>query len=197
LYANAFVAFIGGVYFKSDNTLGGIQNRFGSLLMIMALLGFSGLSAIGSFVHERQLFLRERSNGFYGPLPFFITKVTYDIFPLRVLPALIMGSIAFFMIGFTSSVNNFLKFIAILMFFAAQIGLLCLALAISISDVGTATLVAAIIVLFKMMFAGFLINQGKTGWMEADKRASQILTRYVLFSDNATRSGLDSVPQFV
>ncbi|KAJ3417122.1 hypothetical protein HDV05_006981 [Chytridiales sp. JEL 0842] len=163
-------AFIGGVYYRSDNTLGGVQNRFGSLLMIMALLGFSGLSAIGSFVHERQLFLRERSNGFYGPLPFFITKVVYDIIPLRILPALMMGSISFFMIGFTGGPDRFLKYIIVLMMFAAQIGLLCLSLAIGVSDVGTATLVAAIVILFKMMFAGFLINQANMppalGWIQ-------------------------------
>lgn len=41
------VAFIGGLYFKSNTSLGGIQNRFGSIFFIMSLLGFSGLSAIG------------------------------------------------------------------------------------------------------------------------------------------------------
>jgi ABC-type multidrug transport system permease subunit len=130
--------------------------------MLLALLGFSGLSAIGSFVTERQLFLRERSNGFYGPMPFFLTKVIFDIFPLRIIPALIMGTITFFMIGFTGGADHFVKYIFVLIFFAAQIGMLCLSLAIGISDIGTSTLVAAIVILFKMMFAGFLINQCKS-----------------------------------
>jgi ABC-type multidrug transport system permease subunit len=71
-----------------------------------------------------------------------------------------MGTIVFNMIGFTSTGDHFAKFIAMLIFFAAQIGLLCLSLAITIKDVGTATLYGAILILFKLLFAGFLINQG-------------------------------------
>ncbi|KAJ3410887.1 hypothetical protein HDV05_003105 [Chytridiales sp. JEL 0842] len=162
--------FLGGVYFKSDSSLGGIQNRLGCLLMLLALLGFSGLSAIGSFVTERALFLRERSNGFYRPMPFFLTKVVFDIIPLRIIPALLMGCISYYMIGLSPAAGNFGKFVIVLVLFASQIGMLCLCIAIAITDVGTATLVAAIVILFKMMFAGFLINQSNMppflGWIQ-------------------------------
>ncbi|KAI8618592.1 P-loop containing nucleoside triphosphate hydrolase protein [Chytriomyces sp. MP71] len=142
---------VGGLYYQSGTTLSGIQNRLGSILFILALLGFSGLSAIGSFAIEKILFLRERSNGFYGPMSYFFTKVLFDIIPLRIIPSIIMGSIAFFMIGFTNNgIDSFPKYLAILIFFGAEIGLLCLLFAISVHDIGTATL---------MLFAGLLINQ--------------------------------------
>lgn len=70
--------FIGGVYFHVDNSLGGIQNRLGSIFFLQSLIGFSGLSSITTFTSERVLFMRERSNGFYGPIPFFITKVIFS-----------------------------------------------------------------------------------------------------------------------
>ncbi|ORY44432.1 P-loop containing nucleoside triphosphate hydrolase protein [Rhizoclosmatium globosum] len=159
IIAVALGAFVGGLYYQSGTTLGGIQNRLGSIIFILALLGFSGLSAIGSFAVEKQLFLRERGNGFYGPMAYFLTKVIFDIVPLRLLPAVAMGTIAYKLIGFTDGRDHFTKYISMLIFFSAEIGLLCLTFAITISDIGTATLLGSIIILFKMLFAGFLINQ--------------------------------------
>ncbi|KAJ1548636.1 hypothetical protein HK405_001545, partial [Cladochytrium tenue] len=163
-------ALIGGFYYHSDNSLAGVQNRLGSLMFILALIGFSGLSGIGSFSVERQIFIRERSNHFYSSFPYYITKVIFDIIPLRILPAIILGAIAFFMIGFTSGTDHFTKYMAILILFAAEIGLLCLFFAIIISDVGSATLYGSIVILFKMLLGGLLINQAQIvpalGWIQ-------------------------------
>ncbi|KAJ3167225.1 hypothetical protein HK101_011808 [Irineochytrium annulatum] len=159
LIAIVLGAFVGGLYFRSDSSLGGIQNRLGSLVFVLALLGFSGLSAIGYFAGERSLVIRERANGFYGAWPLFLSRILFDTIALRVLPALLMGVIVFFMIGFTAGGDHFVKYIVIVLLFSAEMGLLCTALSIAIADVGTATLLASIIILFMMLFAGFLINQ--------------------------------------
>ncbi|KAJ3241698.1 hypothetical protein HDU81_011022 [Chytriomyces hyalinus] len=151
--------FVGGVYFKSNDTISGVQNRLGSLFFILSLIGFSSLSAIGSFAQERNLFIRERSNGVYGSMPYYLSKIFCDIIPLRILPALLTGTIAFFMVGYDNSGDHFPKFIVLLLLFAAIMGFTCLALAIAITDVGTATLVGAIVILFKMLFAGLIISQ--------------------------------------
>ncbi|KAJ3249108.1 hypothetical protein HDU78_007070 [Chytriomyces hyalinus] len=151
--------FVGGVYFKSNDTISGVQNRLGSLFFILSLIGFSSLSAIGSFAQERNLFIRERSNGVYGSMPYYLSKIFCDIIPLRILPALLTGTIAFFMVGYDNSGDHFAKFVVLLLLFAAIMGFTCLALAIAISDVGTATLVGAIVILFKMLFAGLIISQ--------------------------------------
>ncbi|KAJ3192709.1 glutamine--fructose-6-phosphate transaminase (isomerizing) [Irineochytrium annulatum] len=152
--------FIGGLYFHSDTSIAGIQNRVGSMLFVLLLLGFSGLTAIGSFATHRALIMRERANGFYGAWPLFLATVLFDTLVLRVLPALIMGCITFTMIGYTSVGDHFAKYIVVLIVFSAQMGLLCLVVAIAIADVGTATLVSTIIIVFMMLFAGFLLNQG-------------------------------------
>ncbi|KAJ3213671.1 hypothetical protein HDU67_002592 [Dinochytrium kinnereticum] len=151
--------FVGMLYFRSGNSLGGIQNRLGSLVFLLALLGFSGISAIGSFASERAIYIRERAAGFYGTLPLFFTKLIFDTFALRVVPAFIMGTIVFALIGLSNDGDKFLKFVVVVLLFAAEIGLLCLAFAVAVPDVGTSTLVAAIVILFKMLFAGLLINQ--------------------------------------
>ncbi|KAJ3300315.1 hypothetical protein HK104_002134 [Borealophlyctis nickersoniae] len=151
--------FVGGLYFKSDTTLAGIQNRFGSTFFVLSLLGFAGLSAIGTMSRDRILFIREQSNGFYGPIPFYINKILFDAIPLRIIPAIIMGSIAFYMIGYTSTGSNFISFLLVISIFSVNCGLFCLAIGCAIKELGTANLVGSIALLFQMLFAGFLLNQ--------------------------------------
>jgi ABC-type multidrug transport system permease subunit len=107
--------------------------------------------------------LREKTKGFYSGREYFVTKVIYDLFPLRLFPTFFMGTIAFFMIGITASeggnlVEIYLKYQMTLLLFSAQMGVFCLVLATAIGNLGTATLVASISILFQMLFAGFLIN---------------------------------------
>ncbi|KAI9352264.1 hypothetical protein DFJ73DRAFT_642637 [Zopfochytrium polystomum] len=154
--------FIGGVYYHTDATLGGVQNRLGAILFILSLLGFSGLSGIGSFSTERNLFLRERSNGFYSPTAYYVCRLIADTVPLRLVPAAIIGSISYYMIGFAPGPTHFGKFMAMLLLFSAEIGFFCLLFAILIADIGAATLCGAIVILFNMLFSGWLINQGKS-----------------------------------
>ncbi|KAJ3119576.1 hypothetical protein HK100_000246 [Physocladia obscura] len=156
--------FIGGVYYHSDDSISGVQNRLGSLFFILSLIGFSSLSVIGSMAQERNLFLRERSNGVYGSMPYYLSKILCDILPLRVLPAFLTGTIAFFMVGYDASGSHYPKFLVLLLLFSAIMGLMCICLAAAISDVGTATLAGAIIILFKMLFAGLIISQDSIPW---------------------------------
>jgi hypothetical protein len=106
--------------------------------------------------------MRERSNGFYGPLPFVTTKILFDLFPLRILPSILLGGIAYKMIGYVPLWDNFFKFLLVLCLFAVECGLFCLCIGVGVEDIGTANLVGSISVLFKMLLAGFLINQGNS-----------------------------------
>ncbi|KAI9339608.1 hypothetical protein BDR26DRAFT_918973 [Obelidium mucronatum] len=151
--------FVGGVYFHSDSSISGVQNRLGSLFFILSLVGFSSLSAIGSLAQERNLFIRERSNGVYGSMPYYISKLVSDILPLRVIPAFLTGTIAFFMVGYDTTGDHYPKFLVMLLLFSAIMGLTCISLGVLMNDVGTATLVGAILILFKMLFAGLIISQ--------------------------------------
>ncbi|KAI9199782.1 uncharacterized protein BJ171DRAFT_517045 [Polychytrium aggregatum] len=169
LVAAVLGTFIGGLYYKSQFDLAGIQNRIGSIFFLMALVGFSSLSAIGSFADERLLYIRERANGFYGALPFFLTKMVMDLIPLRIIPVLIMGTIAYFMMGFQTTADHFGRYTVIMVLLSAECALFCLIIAVLMSDVGMANLVGAILMLFELMFTGSLLNQteipGSLGWI--------------------------------
>ncbi|KAI8924499.1 hypothetical protein BC831DRAFT_465321 [Entophlyctis helioformis] len=151
--------FMGGLYWKADSSLGGIQNRLGSIFFLLSLMGFSSLSAISAFSQERLLNMRERATGFYSAGPLFISKVLFDVIPLRIIPGFILTAIPFFMIGFTSGVDYFLRYACVMVLFAANCGLFCFAIGCAIPEYGTAVLVASISLLFQMLFAGLLVNQ--------------------------------------
>ena len=69
--------FVGFLYYRINASLAGIQNRLGSIFFMQSVLGFAGLSAIAVLHKDRTLFLRERSNGYYGYFPYFVSKVTF------------------------------------------------------------------------------------------------------------------------
>ncbi|KAF9081826.1 hypothetical protein BGX23_000409, partial [Mortierella sp. AD031] len=152
--------FVGGLYFKVSMNLAGFQNRAGSLFFMLALLGFSSISALGAFTDIRTLFIKERSNGYYPPMPFIISTLLFDLIPLRIIPSILMGSVSYFMIGLTADVQTFFKFLLILVLFNISTAMFCLVIAAGVRTTGVASLASSIVMLFMMLFGGFMINSG-------------------------------------
>ncbi|KAG0084709.1 hypothetical protein BGZ92_009639 [Podila epicladia] len=150
--------FIGGLYFKVGMDLAGFQNRAGSLFFMMALLGFSSISALGAFTEIRTLYIKERSNGYYPPMPFVISTLLFDLIPLRIVPSILMGCISYWMIGLNSTITTFFKFLLILVLFNVATAMFCLVIAAGVRTTGVASLASSIVMLFMMLFGGFLIN---------------------------------------
>ncbi|KAG0316959.1 hypothetical protein BGZ99_006571 [Dissophora globulifera] len=150
--------FIGGLYFRVPSNLAGFQNRAGSLFFMLALLGFSSISALGAFTESRTLFIKERSNGYYPPFPFIISTLFFDLIPLRIIPSILMGCISYFMIGLSPVVVTFFKFLLILVLFNVATAMFCLVIAAAVRTTGVASLASSIAMLFMLLFGGFLIN---------------------------------------
>lgn len=126
-----------------------------------ALLGFMCLTSLQVFSTERILFIRERANGYYSPATYFLAKVLFDIIPLRVVPPLMMGLISYYMVGLVEGVNEFLKFLLVLVLFNLTAAALCLAIGVVFKNVSMANLLSVLVMLFSMLFAGLLLNKGK------------------------------------
>ncbi|KAF8924719.1 hypothetical protein BGZ58_001512, partial [Dissophora ornata] len=152
--------FIGGLYFHVSMNLSGFQNRAGSLFFMLALLGFSSISALGAFTDTRTLFIKERSNGYYPPAPFIISTLLFDLIPLRIVPSIFLGCISYFMIGLSPVVVTFFKFLLILVLFNVATAMFCLVIAAGVRTTGVASLASSIVMLFMMLFGGFMINSG-------------------------------------
>ncbi|KAH8650547.1 hypothetical protein BGZ60DRAFT_462376 [Tricladium varicosporioides] len=148
----------GFLFYGLTDDIAGFQNRLGLFFFVLALFGFSTLSSLTVFATERLLFVRERANGYYSPITYFIAKVLFDIIPLRIIPPIIMGSIIYPMTGLVPEAPNFLKFILVLVLFNLAAAGICLFIGIVCKDSGVANLIGSLVMLFSLLFAGLLLN---------------------------------------
>lgn len=135
-------------------------------MFILSLFGFSTLSSLGIFGNDRMLFMRERyvivhllpgiiaepilrANGYYAPATYFISKVLFDIIPLRVIPPFILGSIVYGLAGLNPEVSSFWKFIMTLVLFNLTASSIVLFLSVAVSDLGVANLLGSLVMLYK------------------------------------------------
>ncbi|KAF9164759.1 hypothetical protein DFQ26_001068 [Actinomortierella ambigua] len=160
----------GALFFKVTNDIPGFQNRMGVFFFMCSLFGFSCLSILPSFAHERILFVRERANGYYSPVTYFTTKVLFDIVPLRVVPPMLMGLIVYSMVGLVEGWKEFGKFFLVLVLFNFTASGLCLMMGIMFETLGVANLMSSLVMLFSMLFGGLLLNKesisAKLSWLQ-------------------------------
>jgi ABC-type multidrug transport system ATPase subunit/ABC-type multidrug transport system permease subunit len=148
----------GFLFYGLTDDIPGFQNRLGLFFFVLALFGFSTLSSLTVFATERLLFMRERANGYYSPITYFLAKVLFDIIPLRIIPPVIMGSILYPMTGLIPDGPHFFKFILILVLFNLAAAGICLFIGIVCKDNGVASLIGSLVMLFSLLFAGLLLN---------------------------------------
>ncbi|KAF7551327.1 hypothetical protein G7Z17_g5087 [Cylindrodendrum hubeiense] len=163
-YAIAIVlaVFSGYLFYGLTDDIPGFQNRLGLFFFLLALFGFSTLTSLTVFGTERLLFVRERANGYYSPATYFAAKVLFDIVPLRIIPPILMGSIIYPMTGLVADSTHFLNFIAVLVLFNMAAAAVCLFIGIVCKDGGVANLIGSLVMLFSLLFAGFLLNHDAT-----------------------------------
>ena len=152
---------LGYFFYGLTLDLAGFQNRLGLLFFILALFGFSTLTSLTVFTAERLLFVRERAKGYYSPVAYFGAKVFFDIVPLRVIPPIILGAIVYPMTGLVPAWAEFWKFILFLVLFNLAAAAICLFIGIVFKNPGVANLMGSLVMLFSLLFAGFLLNHDK------------------------------------
>ncbi|KAF9115801.1 hypothetical protein BGX27_006413 [Mortierella sp. AM989] len=160
----------GALFYRVTNDIPGFQNRMGVFFFMCALFGFSCLSILPSFAHERILFVRERANGYYSPLTYYLSKVLFDIVPLRVIPPMLMGLIIYNMVGLVDGWKEFGKFFLVVVLFNFTASGVCLMIGIIFEEVGVANLMSSLVMLFSMLFGGLLLNKEsipeKLSWLQ-------------------------------
>ncbi|KAK1245801.1 hypothetical protein MKX07_004870 [Trichoderma sp. CBMAI-0711] len=163
-YAIAIIlaVFSGYLFYGLTDDIPGFQNRLGLFFFLLALFGFSTLTSLNVFASERLLFTRERANGYYSPATYFAAKVLFDIIPLRIIPPILMGSIIYPMTGLVPDAAHFFKFMLVLVLFNLAAAAICLFIGIVCKDGGVANLIGSLVMLFSLLFAGFLLNHDAT-----------------------------------
>lgn len=151
--------FCGFLYYNVENDISGFQNRLGLFFFFLSFFGFSTLTGLHSFSIERIIFLKERSNNYYHPLSYYISKIICDVLPLRIFPPIILTSIAYPLIGLNLDNNGFLKCLAILVLFNLTVSIEILIIGILIKDSSNATMIGVLTLLFSLLFSGLFINK--------------------------------------
>jgi ABC-type multidrug transport system ATPase subunit len=151
--------FLGYLFYGLTFDIKGFQNRLGIFIFILALFGFSTLTSLTVFAPERLIFVRERAKGYYSPISYFAAKVIFDIIPLRLIPPLILGAIVYPMTGLVAQWPEFWKFMLILVLFNLAASAICLFIGIVFKNGGVANLIGSLVMLFSLLFSGFLINR--------------------------------------
>ncbi|KAK4942242.1 FAD-dependent urate hydroxylase [Elasticomyces elasticus] len=167
----------GWLFYGITDDIGGFQNRLGLFFFLLALFGFSTLTSLNVFSSERLIFVRERANGYYSPITYFLSKVIFDIVPLRLIPPIIMGIIIYPMSGLLPKWGTFFTFILILVLFNLAAAAICLTIGIIFKDAAVANLIGSLVMLFSLLFAGLLLNLNH----DSTQTAIQWLQRLSIF----------------
>eukprot|EP00158_Paraphelidium_tribonemae_P008650 Partr_v1_DN28639_c1_g1_i1_m50047 putative (ABC) transporter len=150
---------LGVLFWQVKNDIAGFQSRLGFFFFVYLVFGLICLSSLELFTKERTLFVRERSNGYYGAGPYFLSKIFFDIIPLRVIPSLLLGSISYYMVGLTPDAAAFFKFLGALTMFNMTSAAQCFVIGVAMGhNLALANLISVLVILFSMLFGGFLIN---------------------------------------
>lgn len=186
-YALALIMglFCSYLYYDVQNDISGFQNRLGLFFFLLTLFGFSTLTGLNSFSQERIVFLRERSNNYYNPISYYISKILCDVIPLRVFPPMILIAIVYPLVGLNMEGYKFWIAIGGLILFNLVASMEVLMIGILIKDSGSATMVTVLILLFSLLFSGLFINKASipTG-LEVIEKVSVFHYAYELLAIN-------------
>lgn len=79
----------------------------------VAFLGFMSVAGIPAFLEERQVFMRERMNGLYGPGAYVLANSIVTL-PYLFFCALLFSVICYWSIGLNPGAEQFFRFLGIL-----------------------------------------------------------------------------------
>lgn len=150
--------FLGTLYYNISIDISGFQNRMGLFFFILTYFGFVTFTGLSSFALERIIFIKERSNNYYSPLAYYISKVISDVLPLRVIPPIIMIIIIYPLTGLNMKDDAFFKCIGILVLFNLSISLEILSIGIIFENLNNSIILSVLVLLGSLLFSGLFIN---------------------------------------
>ena len=157
----AVALFLGTLYHNVQNDITGFQNRMGLFFFLILFLGFLAFTGLSTFYLERLIFLKERSNNYYHPSAYYISKIVSDIVPLRLIPPFILSIIIYPLVGLNMGQGQyvyFFRFLSILILFNFAISFEILTVGIFFQDLNAAIMFTVLLLLWSVLFSGLFIN---------------------------------------
>ncbi|KAK4047126.1 hypothetical protein OIV83_005578 [Microbotryomycetes sp. JL201] len=101
------------IWLHLPQTDAAINDRLSVLFYGVAFLSFMSVAGIPAFLEERALFLRERRNGLYGPVPFVVANSLVSA-PFMLLASLLFTVIAYWAVPLRGGARVWFRFVATL-----------------------------------------------------------------------------------
>ena len=158
LISTLFSIVIGLIYFQLKLNFAGLQNRAGAIFLMVTIQVFANQSAIMAFMKEKALFIHENANGYYRVSAYFLANLMIDLFPKRIAPILVGGTVMYFMVGFQREVGKYWIYIlttSVTTIAASGFPLLYGAM---VNSFAVASLLTAVTFVTMMIFGGLLVN---------------------------------------
>jgi ABC-type multidrug transport system ATPase subunit len=153
-----FALLIGFLFFQLGSGQTSVQGRLGAIFIIAVNTLISALiGVLFTFPAERALFIRERSDGIYSTLAYYLAKVSADL-PYQILFPTIFAAISYWMVGFQSDFGKFVVFsvvIVLLALIGSGFGFLVSGIT---GDVQLSLSIAPGVIMPCLLFSGFLAN---------------------------------------
>ncbi|KAK2079440.1 hypothetical protein QBZ16_003132 [Prototheca wickerhamii] len=148
----------GAVFWQLDSSNVGVQNRMGGTFFALAFLAFTSITTVDLLILERAVVVREVRGGYYRAAAYLLSKLTLDGVFLRALPALLYYCCFYYMAGFRGGAAYQATYAFCLLTFSCTIGALSMAVTVVSNTAGEASFGMNFIILFSIMFTGFLVN---------------------------------------
>ncbi len=149
---------LGLLYFNLSYDMAACQSRIGIIYFITLILSLSPLGSLDIFIKERYTYKNEVARGYYKSSAYFLSKILFDLIPLRIVPSIVMGTICYFMVGLKSGFYHYAWFIVIITLVNCVSSLICIALSSLSSNMGLVSVLFIYGQLFGTLFGGLFIN---------------------------------------
>lgn len=155
---------MGTLYLRMSYSASTIQDRSSVLFFSVAFLCFMSIAALPAFLVEKEIFVRERRNAYYGVSPYAVSHILIGV-PFIILIAVTFAGVSYYMINMNPGAEQFFYYLLALI--AALMNAEALVTAISAVVptfiIGIA-LGAAIFGAYMLVCGFFLLQKNIPGW---------------------------------
>mmetsp|Transcript_7591 Transcript_7591/g.23010 ORF Transcript_7591/g.23010 Transcript_7591/m.23010 type:complete len:344 (-) Transcript_7591:348-1379(-) len=155
----------GLVFFRSNESQALAFNRVLSMWVIIGFAAIFTMESLPKLMAERTIYKYDRMDGVYGTLP-YLAALSAVLFVESSVLTVIMGTIAYWMIGFSSRAGDFFFFLLFLLAVYWVTEGVMLLLASACADAAQANGLTVAVVGVLLVFSGLVVNVGSSpAWL--------------------------------
>ncbi|KAL3685750.1 hypothetical protein R1sor_003772 [Riccia sorocarpa] len=150
---------LGTLFLRVKKDQDGVRQRTSFISFTLALLVFTSVEAMGTFLQERQIFIRETSRGAYRASTYVISGALVML-PFLMILAIIYSSVAYFMVGLVPEAGPFFFFTLIVFLVLVMANSLVSLVSGMVPNFTVGNSLCSAIIAYFFLFSGFFIDRG-------------------------------------